>query len=103
MLDQPLTPRAQAMSIIETECAQAGLTRMALQSDVQAHPYLEARRRIALRLHNELGYSAAQIAPLVGRERTTVLCYLHPVMRARKNSYVRARRYGLQAVREVPA
>ncbi len=103
MSDQPLTPRAHAANIVDAECAKAGLTRIALQSEVQAHPYLEARRRIALRLHNELGYSAAQIAPLIGRERSTVLCYLHPDLRARKNAQARAGHYGLKAVREALA
>jgi predicted transcriptional regulator len=91
------------MTIVEDECAAAGISVVALHSRVKAGPYVALRTKITLRLHNELGYSAGQIADLVGRNRTSVLCYLMPDLKARKSEAARASYHGRKAVREALA
>lgn len=100
MADASMTPRRRAVAIVEEECKAAGVSVIALQSTTKAAPLVALRGTITLRLHNELGYSADQIGALVGRDRTTVLCYLVPGLKARKSEAARASYHGLKAVRE---
>ena len=103
MVEFSPSPKQRAIAIVDEECALAGISRPAFNSNTQVQAYVDVRRRAALRLHSELGMTATKIAPIVGRDRTTVNTYLFPELQARKNNAARARHHCLKAVREALA
>jgi chromosomal replication initiation ATPase DnaA len=85
-----MTPAEKSRAIIEEVAAGHGLTVADLLGPSRFQEIVRARDEAIARLHEERKLSAAQIAPLMNRDRTSILAALdRPRYRAVKRTWDR--------------
>lgn len=78
------TPADVIRRVVDEICAEYGTNRTELRGECRTRTLVDARRRVALRLYRDFGFSMVGIGKVLNREHSSVFNLLWPKARPRK-------------------